>query len=371
MAVLGYKVSDKSSRYLEPTGGTGIVDVVNDFQWTLQGKDARQNVPRVIIKEYQQTAGQLIASIVYYSRVIGSFVAGETGVFFGPKDPGEVYKYKYFAEETGFTYVFPYFNPKHTSRTTDFGYEDGQSPFEGIKKLGQRIPIGGEHGGFRSLIGVIGGEIPALADAAVGIFNSIIPGKLSLENPQSWVSSSEGSYTLTFDLFNTGTVDDIINNRNLAHILRYQNSPSRRNFAIVDPTVIYDVYIPDITYLPAAYMSDLQITNLGNTRQMNLTDNVPKIIPEAYRFSITFTSLFMPTRNILDGMDKGKNVTAIASSETLVEIGSELQKGNFSRANELIRNAKQLPVDTQTLLNMSGEMEALMNPPAGPPAPAQ
>lgn len=361
---LGYKVSDKSSRFLQPDGGSGVVDVVKDFQWTMQEKDARLEVPTVIVTEYQQTAGQLISSIIYFSKVVESISSGETGLLTGPKDPAEVYRYKYFAEPTGFVYRFPYFNPKHTSRTTDFGYEDGQSPFAGLFGLGGEIAKYGHFtrsaGGnaIRSTLGILGGEIPAIGSAIVGVANSIIPGKLSLENPKSWVETSEGSYSLTFDLFNTGEPEDIVNNRNLAYILKYQNSPSRRNFAIVDPTVIYDVYIPDITHLPAAYISELQITNLGNTRQMKFDNGVEKIIPEAYRFTITFTSLFMPTRNIMDGMDKGKRVTAIEDSRQLMEIVNAVQNGQFDRARSLLNNSTNLPVrDRQTLTNVIGEME--------------
>lgn len=336
---LDYDISDHSSKFLKPKGSNGLVDVINDFAWTLTPKSGRKNVPTAYISEYQQTAGQLIASIIYYSKVVQDISANGAGnILSGPKDASEIYKYKYFAKPTGFSYSLPYFSQKHTSRTSSFDYEDNQNPFEGVLSLGEEIVGFGRYahnsGGFRDTLGTLFGSVPALFNAAVGVANTLVPGKFGLENPQSWKNTEEGTYQFTFDLFNTGSVEDIMNNRNLAYILKYQSSPSRRSFCLIDPICIYDVYIPDVTYLPAAYISDLTITNLGNTREVMLK-GAKRIIPEAYRFSITFHSLFMPTRNILQGMDSGKNVQAITDSTNLDALLSAVSNGDFNKAYNL------------------------------------
>ena len=57
-------------------------------------------------------------------------------------------------------------------------------------------------------------------------------------------------------------------------------------------------------------MSELNIQNLGNTRIVT-GRGIPKVVPEAYQFDMTFTSLILPTRNIMEGMDGGAPVQAI------------------------------------------------------------
>ena len=348
-----YKVSTNSSKFLQPSGN-GQLDVVNDFSWTLSPKESRANVPYAQVTEYQQTAGQLIASVIYYSKVIqGAMANGASELIQGPKDPADIYKFKYFAVPTNFVYRFPYFNQKNGSRTNQFGNDDNQSPFAGVMSLGKEI-IGfgryahGSHG-MRDFIGTAFGSVPALASAAVGFANTLVPGKFGLENPQSWSDTSEGDYQLSFDLFNTGTVEDIQKNRDLAYILKYQSSPSRRSFCLVDPICIYDVFIPDVTHLPAAYISDLNITNLGNTRVMSI-GGVDRIIPDAYRFQITFKSLFMPTRNIMAGLDSGQRVSAITDATNLNALQDAILKGDFSAAHSLVPNlSNQFGVSPNTL----------------------
>lgn len=308
---ISYSISSDSSRYLVPTGDSEI-DVVNNMAWTITPQVARSYVPYAYLKEYQMTTGQLIASILYYARLYQS-----NGLnFLDASDPAEVYKYKYYAKETGFSYKFPYFNIKKHSRTTDFGYEDGQSPFSGIHTMGQSISQFGGYrsmtGGIREFIGTYAGLVPTIISAGIGLANTLLPGKIEFEHPQSWTGTSEGAYNINFDLFNSGTVEDIENNRNLAYILAYQNSPSRRTFAIVDPTVIYSLYIPDVVSMPACYMNNVEITNLGNTRMYNI-GGLDRVVPEAYRFALSITPLLMPTRNIMQGLDSGELVETIAS----------------------------------------------------------
>jgi len=305
-----YKQSESNSKFLQPTGGgSNVIDVLTDMAWTLSPKYSRRDVPYIKLKEYQQTTGQLIAAIIYYGRVFNKIVRGNNLVT-GQDDATDVYKFKYFAEPTGFNYKFPYFNSKKITRGNTFGQED--NPFSGVVQLGERVRASAAVVGR----GVGGGlgifyEVAALGQAGIGVANTIVPGKIGFEFPKSWDSSDLETVEVSFDLFNSNNVNDIKNNRNLCYILSYQNTPSRRNFSLIDPPAIYSLDIPDVVSLPACYMSSLDIKNLGNTRLMNIGD-VTRTVPEAYRISMTFTSLLMPTRNILDAMDKGQTVEAIS-----------------------------------------------------------
>lgn len=343
---ISYKISEDNSRFLEPAGDAEI-DVVNNMAWTYTPQSGRKNVPTAYLTEYQMTQGQLVASFLYYARLLQNSNS-VSDLWTAGDDPAEVYKFKYFAKKTGFSYKFPYFNTKKHSRTTDFGYEDGQSPFSGIQNLGTSIS---QYGNYRTQmpsimrdsIGFWAGLVPNLLGAVKGAANSVVPGKIEFEHPQSWTGSSEGTYTITFDLFNTGTTADIDNNRNLAYILAYQNSPSRRTFAIVDPTVIYSLSIPDIVSMPACYMNNVEITNLGNTRNYVTGDGKTRIVPEAYRFVLSITPLLMPTRNIMQGMDSGNLVETIGSDADFNAIVNALTKSITPTTSTNI--SPQLPTD--------------------------
>lgn len=334
---LRYTISDSNSKFLKPSGNSGIVDVVNDFAWTISPKESRKDVPYAYLKEYQQTQGQLIASILYYSRVAENVSAAEGSIFdrlvTSPKDPGEVFKYKYIAEPTGFEYKFPYFSQDKISRTTDFNNEQDQNPFSTFSELGKSVLGFGTNRARAAYEKAAGAayRISQIAGLAGGLINTLMPGKLSFEPPQSWSGTSEQSYTIKFQLLNTGTIEDVENNRNLAHILQYQNSPSRRNFAIVDPVVIYSLLIPDVVSFPVCYISNLQITNLGNNRIMQSESGIERIIPEAYGFSITLTPLLMPSRNIVGKLDNGETVQAISDVRDVVGSISD-SLGNISES---------------------------------------
>lgn len=328
-----YKISDTNSKFLQPTGD-GTIDVVNDYSWTLSPKSARTQVPYIELVEYQQTAGQLIASILYFARLLSNPNA-LNGLITAAKNPADVYQLKYIAEPTGFRYKMPYFNPKKFSRTTEFPFEDGQSPFASLVGLGkQAAGFGGKNANGILSLGGLFGRLPAFAEAAVGTIDKIIPGKLSLENPRAWDKTTEGAYTFTFDLANTGTIQDIQQNRDLCYILKYQQSPNRR-FVITDPVCIYSVFSPDIVSMPAAFISNLEITNLGNTRLMNL-GGIDRVVPDAYRITIGLNSLFIPSRNIEGLLDQGQGTVGITTpAQATTIINNNLPNSNTQQRQNL------------------------------------
>jgi len=323
-------MASTSVLYNKPTEGasfltpkvTGDINVVDDFAWTLSPKSARKDVPYIYLEEYQQTTGQLIASLSYYSRIAANFVAGET-----PKNVYEVYKYKYLAEPTEFRYRFPYFSQAKHSRSTNFSGEDSKNPFQSSIDLG-RTMLGYGQGStaqasrfFGKEMGNIG-KLATLTETGIAIGNTVLQGNINFEFPQKWVSTSENSISVKFHLFNTVSLEDTVLNRDLAFILTYQNSASRRNFALNDPVVLYSLTIPDVVHFPACYMDSLTINNIGNTRLIK-HQGVERIIPEAYEFNMSFKSLFMPTRNIMLALDDGVPVKTFG---TFAEFSEEMDR---------------------------------------------
>ena len=311
-SLVKYTLSDSKSRFYSPVDD-GIIDVVNDMAWTLSPKESRYDVPYIRLKEYQQTTGQLIASIVYYARVLALVGKDGLGTILQSDDPLEVYKFKYFAEPTGFEYILPYFNPKKITRGNSFGFEE--NPFSGLVEFGKDVKAFGNAANIKGVTGIAGfvGGLTPLVQSGAALLNTLIPGKINFEFPMSWDSTNIETVEVTFDLFNVGKEEDVYKNRRLCHLLSYQNTPSRRNFAIVDPPAIYSLEIPDVVQFPACYVSTLDIKNLGNTRLLEIGGS-KRTIPEAYRISMTFTSLLMPSRNIMRATEKGRTVEAISDS---------------------------------------------------------
>lgn len=307
-------------RLIRPNG-LGIVDVVNDYPWTLSPKESRRDAPRAYLKEYQQNGGQLIAAIVYYGRVLNQGInEGVGNTLLGASDASEVYKYKYIAEPTGWEYSLPFFSTQHTSRSNGFGYEDGQNPFNSLIALGDSML--GYNAGTKGITAFAARQVKTastIIDTAMAVGNTILPGKISFESPKNWDNTSEETVNIQFHLFNTGSAEDVVKNREFINTLRHNNTPSRRNFAIVDPPVIYELFIADIINMPACYISTLDVTNMGNTRLMDLGGKM-RTIPEAYGINITLQSLLMPTRNILEALNSGRSVEAISDAGSLEEL---------------------------------------------------
>lgn len=304
--------------------GKTTIDIVNEYAWTLSPQSAREDVPFAILEEYQQTTAQLLASMAYYfkqgtstldtikqdtanavSAVTGASNPGAAAITeafklmtsnaFGKSAYADPYKYRYFGEKTGISYKIPYFSDVKYSRKTTFVGDNSLNQTSGI---------------FDSLIGGMGSKV---VQGIRDVLTPLTPGQVGLMEVQTWKQTSDESYSFTFDLINTGTLEDIAKNREFCFLFTYQNSPSKRNFFITDPPVIYDMYIPDIVHMPACHVNDINITNLGNTR---LIDGIP--IPEAYRITFSMKSLFYPTRNIMQGtVGDNKLVQAIGESSVI------------------------------------------------------
>lgn len=335
--VLQEKPDNNSRVYGTSDGSSNIIDVVNEMSWTISNKYSRKDAPRMRLVEYQQSTGQLIAACIYFSRITDFNP-------FNKSDAIEVYKLKYFGEKTGYEYSIPYFNPKNLSRSNTFGGE--KNPFEHLNSFAGQIKSGILAGGKDSKPGLLSktignaGTFGALLGTGMSVINSAIQGQVNFEFPKGWEDTTPETYSTTFDLINTTNMNDVVNNWKFCHLLSYQNSPSRRNFAIMDPPVIYSMSIPGIVDLPVCYMNDLEITNLGNTRIVQI-EGKNRTIPEAYRIRITLTSLLLPSRNIMAATRDGKTVEVISDLSPYEEEAEEFLQQASSIFTKILQPEKQ------------------------------
>lgn len=306
--------------------GSGIIDVVNNFMWTTSNN--RKEIPVAAITEYQINSGQLLAGLYYYSRQVydtaSEIPSQGINVLQGGPAAQNPYEFMYFATPTGFNYLMPWLGSEKFSRTNTFSLEAQGSGITEIGKMALAFPD--KLGKGDQKLGFNFPTFRKLAEFSTGVgtgFNlaqtatsKLITGNLGLNSSQSWTGSSGQGYTITFDLLNTfGSTSDIIKNRELAYLLAYQNSPFRRNFAVIDPVCIYQLSIPDVVHFPACYISSLNISNVGNTRLLNI-DGENRTIPEAYRFNLSFTPLVEESRNIFSGVQNASEKVQAISTDT-------------------------------------------------------
>lgn len=347
---ISYTLKQKeNTRYYVPTNGKQVIDVVQDMAWTLNPPGSREQynnrIPYIHLTEYQQSTGQLVASLIYFYRVFQRLnapnsSAESSGIINADNDPSEVYKLKYFGDETGFTYRLPYFGPNHTKRSNTFGSDE--NPFSSLMDLSKDAAsfpafLLGKEKKFSTFSML--GKASALFSSGIALANQAMPGKIKFEYPQAWNDTSLESFSTSFDLFNTVDENHVSQNRRFCHLFSYQNTPSRRNFAIVDPPAIYSLSIPGVINFPVCYVNDLTITNLGNTRMMYI-DGIDALIPEAYRINITFQSLLLPTRNIMLAVEKGQTVQSVGQFDPFMQRGIEIFTNTFNSAEEGLQEVR-------------------------------
>jgi hypothetical protein len=315
------KSGEQMSAVMVPTGN-GLIDVVNDYTWTLSNN--KNEVPTATLKEYQINSGQLLAGIYYYSKQLAG-IRSSTSVSNLGRGGGAVknpYEFMYFATPTNFTYSLPYLDGQKFGRTSTFSDSEGKS---GLGEIGKTVAgYGSDRQGSTRLEGFINkfrdiaaaGTVLDVTAKTIGVAaGKVIPGKIGLSQAKSWEGTAGVSYTINFQLLNTfKDTNEIRKNRELAYLLTYQNSPFRRNIAVVDPVCIYSLTIPDVVHFPACFVDNLAVSNLGHTRLLDL-DGHPRVIPEAYQISLTLSSLVEESRNIFEGVDNPNNRISAISTE--------------------------------------------------------
>lgn len=167
------------------------------------------------------------------------------------------------------------------------------------------------------------------------------------------------SVEISFYLFNT--IDSKLTKMNweLLYVLTYQNLPNRRGINLLDPPCIYEVEIPGYKRFPVANIEKLKVSNEGTTRYVDLdTGNVGtggegtkgnvKLVPEAYKVTLTVRSLLTPTQNLF-GWSDGQNT---------VKVFNATQNSSL-KENLNIKELLGIPQDTK------------QSTPAAPTAPTQ
>jgi len=277
---------------------------------------------------------------------------------FTPKSPSDFasamdpYAGLYAVETTGFVYYLPYYTATNMVKVgntwgapgTGVGSGLGKVAggisnfFSGAKSKAKKSATGSGAGGgggedegsgrdFGKALGgmfdVMGGATDVLFGATAGAYG---------ENAKEELIAYQGSgekegAEMSFYLYNTldnGDVTQLQKNWELCYILTYQNLPNRKGINFLDAPCLYKIDIPGYKQIPLAYLSNISIQNMGNTRLVDLTtgevvnadsgDPYVKLMPEAYKVTLGFTGVLKNTRNLfLSNADPSQKVTVTTS----------------------------------------------------------
>lgn len=230
------------------------------------------------------------------------------------------YRGLYTVEPTNWEYVLPYLGASNMMNNTNtFSDYNFQARFVNpIANAISSFPRSVDPNDKSSRKG--GGSIFKFLGAAGEASNVLIsgePGAIKAEAPQSFTGATKEALQVTFYLLNTISPEHIRKNWEFCYLFSYQNLPNRRSINLLDAPRIYTAQILGYKTIPACYISDLKIENVGAVRMINIgstsikqnatntvmKDNseeseTMKMIPEAYKISFTLQSVFINSQNL-------------------------------------------------------------------------
>lgn len=303
---VGLNFSDTSSlaKFLSPAG-SGAVDVVNEYAWTLTPKNGRTETPYAVLTEFRLLQSAFLTSARYFATGIVQ-QAIDTGSSYLPRMRGYAGLFD-FKNPTNFWYQLPYFSDVNN---------EVQSSWTSLDFLEKIKGFAG------SLSQTAGNIIQGIGDVYQFKQELTYPRVGVMDRPKLWESSTPRTINIKFPLFNTVSVEDIQRNWDLCYLLLYQNMFNKRDFITAIPPVFYTVFIPGQFFSLAMYVSDLKIYNRGNVRRIDNIGGVARNIPDVYEVDMSLTDMIMPSQNMLAELLNEKPVDV----QTQIDPGSTTEK---------------------------------------------
>ena len=186
------------------------------------------------------------------------------------------------------------------------------------------------------------------------------PGAIKAESPQSFTGATKEALQVTFYLLNTISPEHIRMNWEFCYLFSYQNLPNRRSINLLDAPRIYTAQILGYKTIPACYITDLKIENVGAVRMINIgstavkqnaantikydvsgDSETMKMIPEAYKVSFTLQSVFINSQNLFRlTLEPGGGIITTAVSNS--QFGPNFNQTAAGRNNLSVTEAANL-----------------------------
>jgi hypothetical protein len=243
-------------------------NIVNDYAWTVNSARTRADAPRINCQTWKVTDNQIFASIKGYQTL-----ASSGGV--------EYYDLLHTGAERLDRWTFPFFTDEVRGFTNQWG-DTYVGSTNGTQSYGSEYL-----GNAKDML-----DRGANTVSQIGAFFK--PGAL-FEPPKFYTYGiSDNNVVVEFSLINTFDDSDARQNYKLTQDLINQNRFERGSSTVSTPPVLWSVNIPGYRYIRWAACS-VNISLLGR-RQMSTGEN-KFIMPEGYRISLNFASLYTEPNN--------------------------------------------------------------------------
>lgn len=253
----------------------GLGNVYKNLRWGINapGQDFIEEVPIIILTEYQSNSGPVLEDLLYTIKV----GEGVLDAFAGKKvNP---YLSIYNGVLTGNLYQLPFFSTYNHTMSSNWGDPDAANTPTAIG---------------RDAVGKIG-----------GIFQRGL-----VEKRRVWKGATPASYSFSFTLYNTfDPMADIPKNLQFIRTLIHNNLADRTSFATLLPPCFYKLEIPGVRYAPVVSLDGIDVQNIGqvNRRTMALPNeageykDVSVNIPDAWEITISVSEIHNESRDIYNG----------------------------------------------------------------------
>lgn len=333
--------SDTNTSFiLKPTGDSYTFNIVKDFDWTKS--KYRDEVPRLQLKELQITGLQ---QLNYYSnnalKVLKSFAPGNI-----PGDMTDPYLGLYETTPTNFNYIFPYYDTSY-AKSSHAWTEKVPTDADYLSAVGDGMTlVKGGLGGLSNLASSLASN-PLVKIAGVGLGNlvrmvdDINTAKIKntankivnvgvkaygagqgspyagIEQPMYYSGTTKNTYTITFPLFNTSSLQEIRRNLDFIRAFQFQNLINRTSVATYTPPVIYQSVPNEHNSgigLQYFYVDNFMAKNIGAIRSIDIKNGGIKVpVPEAYEITISLREMITSSRNLYSSV-MSNNGSSIVST---------------------------------------------------------
>jgi len=339
------------------------VNVVSDYAWTVQPKSARVDVPYLYMVERKLTNDVMIQQLMY-NLAAGAEVGHQTATEFFAKlkekvvpddqtsnvsdttvektaegksrvrellDSENPYAGLYSLEDTGWSYVLPYFDPSNHNIGGSWGEPDSGGLVSSIMNTATGA-IGDIATDVNKIVSALG--------AGFGETSNTRPGTY-IERAKQYKFDAKGpSYSIAFNLYNTGLPSDVIDNWELCFALMYNLLPNRKTKTIFDPPPLYEIEIPGVRRSPVSCIKGMQVDFLGSTRLMDLQvagqPSLRTIVPDAYSIKIDIEDILPESKNFMQSMVDSTKKVRVTTSSSSENTSRDVQQ-TFSTHNNITK----------------------------------
>jgi hypothetical protein len=304
---------------------SGFINIKDEFRWKNYG--STDEVPAIIATELELEYGTWARNI----KALFDYGVGVVEGLRGDNSKVDPYIQMYASTKTGFTYNFPWLL-KNSDNIRTISSNWGENKTMALLR-----------GVVDGAAGSIGGDLAASMLGANGI---------GFEQVQEYKETTPQSLTISFPLYNTGTIAEIFDHYSFVSLFTFQNLKTRTSLMTYIAPKLYTLDSGGVggIYWPVAYVSELKIDSIGTTRYLRDFAGFTQegiLVPEAYKVTITFKELLPQSSNIFAGSIGGKKieVTNLLAFSTPFE--QQKAKENFaSFTPTAITQLNQTPVPT-------------------------